>query len=68
MALDTDLRNTDRGAVTKTADRRPEAPEPWTGRALWPTFMRRTLAAEDVSPRAPRRDRVAEAQEALGNA
>jgi hypothetical protein len=25
----------------------PEALEPWTGRALWPTFMRRTLPMDD---------------------
>ncbi|MBR0643717.1 hypothetical protein [Plastoroseomonas hellenica] len=33
-----------------TIERPPEAPrppvEPWTGRALWPTFMRRTLPAD----------------------
>jgi len=26
------------------------APEPGTGRALWPTFMRRTLPADEVAP------------------
>jgi len=67
VALDTDLRNADRQA-RKMAAERLEAPEPWTGRALWPTFMRRTLAAEDVAPRAPRRDPIAEAQDAIGRA
>jgi hypothetical protein len=27
-------------------DRQRAAVEPWTGRALWPTFMRRTLPAD----------------------
>ncbi|HEY4250197.1 MAG TPA: hypothetical protein VGM87_03310 [Roseomonas sp.] len=34
---------------------RPEPPrppvEPWTGRALWPTFMRRTLPADLLNDR-----------------
>ncbi|MBR0657027.1 hypothetical protein [Plastoroseomonas arctica] len=29
------------------------APEPGTARALWPTFMRRTLPVEDVEEAAP---------------
>lgn len=28
----------------------PAAPEPATGRALWPTFMRRTLAEDALRP------------------
>ncbi len=30
--------------------KRDVAPEPSTGRALWPTFMRRTLEDEKVRP------------------
>ena len=33
------------------ARRDAAAPEPSTGRALWPTFMRRTLEDERVRPR-----------------
>lgn len=28
---------------------KPLAPEPATARALWPTFMRRTLPVEDIA-------------------
>jgi hypothetical protein len=35
----------------------PEAPEPGTARALWPTFMRRTLPVEDVADASPEPDR-----------
>jgi hypothetical protein len=31
----------------------PRAPEPPTERALWPTFLRRTLAEEEVRPTRP---------------
>jgi hypothetical protein len=31
----------------------PAGPEPATSRALWPTFLRRTLAEEEVSVREP---------------
>lgn len=33
--------------------RRETAGEPATARALWPTFMRRTLAEEEVRKEAP---------------
>ncbi|MBP0465143.1 hypothetical protein J5Y09_14555 [Roseomonas sp. PWR1] len=37
------------------AARKASAPsEPPTGRALWPTFMRRTLAEEELPAPAPR--------------
>ncbi|WP_198377958.1 hypothetical protein [Neoroseomonas rubea] len=37
------------------AVRKASAPqEPPTGRALWPTFMRRTLAEEELPAPAPR--------------
>jgi hypothetical protein len=32
--------------------RQPSLAEPTTARALWPTFMRRTLAEDMVRPRA----------------
>jgi len=35
------------------AEDRPEVPEPPTDRALWPTFLRRTLEAERLRPPAP---------------
>lgn len=35
----------------------PPPQEPATGRALWPTFMRRTLAEEDLRACPPRRER-----------
>lgn len=39
----------------------PAAPEPTTARALWPTFMRRTLDEESLRPaRLPARPRYAE--------
>ena len=40
--------------AARIATRRDAAPEPSTNRALWPTFMRRTLEEEQV--RAAKRD------------
>ncbi|GGJ23299.1 hypothetical protein [Neoroseomonas lacus] len=48
--------------AARIATRREAAPEPSTNRALWPTFMRRTLEEEQVRASAQkerRPDRVA---------
>lgn len=34
--------------AARTTTKREAAPEPSTGRALWPTFMRRTLDEDQV--------------------
>ncbi len=40
--------------AARIEDRRKPAPEPSTDRALWPTFMRRTLEEEQVRVTAQR--------------
>ncbi|MBX9595205.1 MAG: hypothetical protein K2X46_12625 [Roseomonas sp.] len=43
----------DSGPGTASRAVQPTTPEPGTAWALWPTFMRRTLAEEEVLPRHP---------------